>query len=122
MDATPSAAQPNPILRYGYLSTLFFLVLSGFAQMPIFKRYYIADIPGLGWLAEFFVTHTIHYAAAAVFLGLAAYWIASHLLMDRDRLRIMPSGYLHGAWLFGIVMTGGMLAVKNLPGTFFAPE
>jgi len=33
-----------------YLITVIFLVLSGFGQMPIFKRYYIADIPGLGWL------------------------------------------------------------------------
>ena len=36
--------------RWFYLISVFFLALSGFGQMPIFKRYYIADIPGLGWL------------------------------------------------------------------------
>jgi len=51
----------KPIIRYLYLITLFFLVLTGFGQMPVFKRYYIADIPGLGWLAQFFVTHYMHY-------------------------------------------------------------
>ena len=60
-------------LRWIYLTTTFFLVLTGFGQMPIFKRYYIADIPGLGWLAEFFVTHYIHYLGAIVLLGLIAY-------------------------------------------------
>ena len=39
------------IVRYFYLMTVFFLTLTGFGNMPIFKRYYIADIPGLGWLA-----------------------------------------------------------------------
>jgi len=59
--------------RYIYVLTLFFITLSGFGQMPIFKRYYIADIPGLGWLAQFYVTHIIHYAAASVLIALVLY-------------------------------------------------
>ena len=55
------------IIRYLYLISLFFLVLTGFGQMPVFKRYYIADIPGLGWLAQFFVTHYMHYLFAILF-------------------------------------------------------
>ena len=39
-------------LRAGFTTALFFSALSGFAQMHIFKRYYIADLPGFGWLAE----------------------------------------------------------------------
>jgi hypothetical protein len=37
-------------LIYGV--TLFFITLSGFAQMPVFERYHISSLPGLGWLAE----------------------------------------------------------------------
>ena len=33
---------PNRIIRYVYLITIFFLTITGFGQMPIFKRYYIA--------------------------------------------------------------------------------
>ena len=51
-------------LKYSYVAILSFLTLSGFGQMPIFKRYYIADIPGLGWLAKFYITHYIHYGHA----------------------------------------------------------
>ena len=51
-------------LRWAYILTLFVMVLTGFGQMPIFKRYYISDIPGMGWLAKFYVTHYIHYLGA----------------------------------------------------------
>ena len=52
---------PSRTVRYFYLLTVLLLTLTGFGQMPIFKRYYIADIPGFGWLAQFYVTHYIHY-------------------------------------------------------------
>ena len=63
------------IVRYTYIITVLFLVLSGFGQMPIFKRYYIADIPGLGWLAQFDVTHYIHYLFAIILIGLTSYFL-----------------------------------------------
>ena len=48
-------------MRYLYVLTVFFMALTGFGQMPIYKRYYLSDIPGFGWLAEFFIIHYIHY-------------------------------------------------------------
>jgi len=44
MKAMPSVSKMHPVSRYGYTGLLFLLTLTGFAQMPIFKRYYIADI------------------------------------------------------------------------------
>ena len=35
------------ILRWLYVLTLIVMGFTGFGQMPIFKRYYIADIPGI---------------------------------------------------------------------------
>ena len=60
-----------------FSGVMFFLVLTGFGQMPIFKRYYIADIPGLGWLAQFYVTHYLHYLGGAIILLLTGYWAVS---------------------------------------------
>src|SRR5210317_38865 len=80
--------------RWFYLITVIFLVLSGFGQMPIFKRYYIADIPGLGWLAEFFITHYIHYLAAILFLALTAYTIIDYLLATRKSRQMTATGYV----------------------------
>jgi len=109
-------------LRWIYLTTTFFLVLSGFGQMPIFKRYYIADIPGLGWLAEFFVTHYIHYLGAIVLLALIAYLAADYLVLKRNSRRLTASGYIRLVLLTGILISGGLLVIRNLTGTHFSFE
>ena len=108
-------------VRYVYLITVFLLTLTGFGQMPIFKRYYIADIPGLGWLAHFYVTHYIHYLAAILFLALAAYMIVDYLILQKRHLRLTASGYVRGAILAGILVSGLLLVIRNLPESRFAP-
>jgi len=109
-------------LRWLYLTTTFFLMLTGFGQMPIFKRYYIADIPGLGWLAEFFVTHYIHYLGAIVLLALVTYIMTDYFILKRKARRMTASGYIRVALLTGILISGGLLVVRNLTGTNFSPE
>ena len=108
--------------RWFYLVTVFFLALSGFGQMPIFKRYYIADIPGLGWLAEFFVTHLIHYLGAVVLLVLVAYLLTDYLMVKRNSRLLTTSGWIRIALLAGILASGGLLVIRNLTGTHFSPE
>ena len=115
---TPVISQP---VRWIYLMTTFFLVLTGFGQMPIFKRYYIADIPGLGWLAEFFVTHYIHYLGAVVLLALAAYILTDYLMLKRNSRRMTASGWVRNALLAGILVSGGLLVIRNLAGTNYTP-
>ena len=106
--------------RWYYLITVIFLLLSGFGQMPIFKRYYIADIPGLGWLAEFFITHYIHYLAAILFLALTSYMIIDYLLSKRKSRQMTVTGYLRSALLAGILASGIFLVIRNLAETNFS--
>jgi hypothetical protein len=108
--------------RWLYLITVTFLFLSGFGQMPIFKRYYIADIPGLGWLAEFFITHYIHYLAATLFLALTAYTIIDYLLATRKSRQMTATGYVRSALLAGLLVSGIFLVIRNLAGSNFSPE
>ena len=112
---------PNKAVRYIYLITFFFLTLTGFGQMPIFKRYYIADIPGLGWLAQFYVTHYIHYLAAILILALVAYMIIDYLILQKKQIRLTVSGYVRGAILVGILASGVFLVIRNLTGSRFEP-
>ena len=116
--------QPNrkTIIQYFYLITAFFLVLTGFGQMPIFKRYYIADIPGLGWLAKFYVTHYMHYLFAILLIGITTYIIVEYLLINRINIKITVSGYIRGATLLGLMVTGILLVIRNLSGILFAPS
>ena len=112
---------PDRTVRYVYLITVFLLTLTGFGQMPIFKRYYIADIPGLGWLAQFFVTHYIHYLAAILILALVAYIIIDYLMLQKKNFRLTATGYVRGAILAGILVSGILLVIRNLAGSQFGP-
>ena len=103
--------------RWFYLVVIFFLTLTGFGQMPIFQRYYIADIPGLGWLAEFFVTHYIHYLAAVLFLAFASYMIVDYLVLKRKSRKMTATGYVRTALIAGILASGLFLVVRNLAGS-----
>ncbi|MBC8441005.1 MAG: hypothetical protein H8D87_15145 [Deltaproteobacteria bacterium] len=105
--------------KYIYTITLFFITLSGFAQMPIFKRYYIADIPGFGWLAQFYVTHIMHYIAAIVLIALVTY-ILIDFMFNRSRLiKITRTGYLGILVLAGLIVTGVLMVFKNLSNIYF---
>ena len=109
-------------LRYSYIIILFIMALTGFGQMPIYKRYYLADIPGLGWLANFWTTRYVHYLGAILLLALLAYIIFSYLAAHRKIRKITVNGYLRGIFLAGIVMTGILFVIKNFPGYLFSPQ
>ncbi len=111
-----AAVMMAPSVKTFYLTLLVFMGLSGFGQMPIFKRYYIADLPGLGWLAQFYITHTIHYLGAILLLGIAAHYVVLYLADRRRELKITPYGWLQGGVLAGIVVTGALRVVKNYAG------
>ena len=106
-------------LRWVYGLTLAVLVFTGMGQMPIYKRYGISDLPGMEWAADFYATVLIHYAAAALLLGLLAYGAAEHLLSRRKAFRVTVSGYVRGGLLAGLALTGTVNVMLNrTPGLF----
>lgn len=118
--ATELAADRKWLKRF-YIALFVVMAFTGFGQMPIFKRYYIADVPGLGWSADYYMTHYIHYVGAALLLGLIAYWIIDYLLSGRRQFRLTASAYVRIALLAGIVITGIFRVLKNLPDVVFSP-
>ncbi|MDY6790057.1 MAG: hypothetical protein SWH54_02195 [Thermodesulfobacteriota bacterium] len=121
LDITASKFNQNKIIRYLYRATIFFLVLTGFGNMPIFKRYYIADIPGLGWLAEYYVTLYIHYLFAILLIGIISYIIIEYLVLRRKKIKITLSGYIRGSVVAGLLITGILLVIRNHEVSGFAP-
>ncbi len=105
--------------KYVYALSLLFLTLSGFGQMPIFKRYYVADIPGLGWLAQFYVTHHMHYISAMVLLALVFYILVDYALLSSTRFILTRSGAVKAILVFVLVLSGVLMVIKNLEGVFF---
>jgi len=97
------------------------MAFTGFGQMPIFKRYYVSDIPGMGWSADFYLTHYIHYLGAIFLLALIAYVIVDYILSGRKKFRLTSSAYVRIALLGAIVVTGIFRVLKNLPDVVFSP-
>jgi heme A synthase len=104
-----------------YLVLLFIMGLTGFGQMPIFKRYYIADIPGLGWLANFYFTHYLHYIGAIGLFTLFAYAAVIYWGLLREQFRLTWAAYTRIAVLALIAITGIFRVLKNLPDIVFSP-
>ncbi|MBW2592438.1 MAG: hypothetical protein JRE58_05460 [Deltaproteobacteria bacterium] len=105
--------------RYIYLLSVFFLTLTGLGQMPIFKRYYIADIPGFGWLGQFYVTHYMHYLFAILLIAIITYMAVEYLLGGRKKIKITMSGYVRAGILLLLVITGGLLVIRNFAASNF---
>lgn len=98
------------------------LAFSGLGQMPIFKRYHICDIPGMGWTADFFVQHVVHYLAAAAFLFLVLKWTTAYLRRFASKHALTFWGWLRVGAIVLIIGSGFFRILKNLPGWSFSPE
>lgn len=120
LNGTGSAAG-SKALRRVFILAMALTAFTGFGQMPIFKRYYISDIPGMAWTADFYATHFLHYLGASVLLGLFAYFILDHILTGKKHFRLTPSAYLRIILLAGIVITGILRVFKNMPDVLFSP-
>ena len=121
LETTPKAFSELTYFKPFYLLLLFIMGLTGFGQMPIFKRYYIADIPGLGWLADFYATHYIHYIGAVILFGFFVYTAVIYWGLMRRQFQLTGAAYIRIAILALITITGIFRVLKNLPDVVFSP-
>ena len=101
---------------YLYLVSGIMLAFSGFGQMPLYKRYYISDIPGMAWSADFYITHLVHYAFSILLLAIASYAVFNHLLIKRRTLALTTSGYVRTVIVAGLMVSGLLLVTYNFAG------
>ncbi|WP_051445460.1 hypothetical protein [Desulfocurvus vexinensis] len=114
-----TSGRPRRTARRLWIALCLALGFTGAGQMPIFKRYYLADLPGLAWTADYMLLHTAHTLLAAVFLAWAGAW-AGAWLVRRERVAAL------GAWrvavVAGLAATGLARVVKNLSGVWLPPD
>ena len=120
-ETTPNAIPELTYFKPVYLILLFIMGLTGFSQMPIFKRYYIADIPGLGWLADFYATHYIHYIGAVFLFGFFVYAAVVYFGLMRTQFQLTWAAYVRIAIVALIAVKGVFRVLKNLPDVVFSP-
>jgi len=54
------------------------LIFSGFGELPMYKRYMVTQIPGMGWAGDFFINLKIHYLAGIVFVSVMVFHAIFH--------------------------------------------
>jgi hypothetical protein len=106
------------IISWLYNLTLLMIAVSGFGQMPIFSRYYLAKIPGFRWLGEFYTTHIIHYIAAGVLIALAFYVITDLLMSGKGIGSVTITGLIKSIIITGLIISGGLMMFRNFPGVY----
>ncbi len=97
--------------------TVIGLLFTGFAQMPIFARYYLADVPGFAWTADYYLNHILHYGLAIVLLLILGWRVPLAL----KRGRFSAGGAILAMCWVGVVATGLVRVMKNQPDAFFSP-
>jgi len=97
------------------------LALTGMGQMPIFSRYGVADIPGLGWLGDFRATAALHLALAASLLFVLASFAAAWLGAGRNRPPLTRPGLWRVALYTAIAASGLLRLLQNGRLPLFGP-
>lgn len=87
--------------------TIFIMALTGVAQMPIFKRYYL--------------TNKIHYIFGAVLLFMTLYLLTIFALAGKQYFKLTSSGMLRAVLYLIVIGTGALRVVKNLHSVTFDP-
>lgn len=108
------------VARWLYGIAVGLALFGGFGQMPIFKRYYLADIPGLAWTANYYITSDIHYLAAALLLGLLAWRLTLDARTTGAAWSWGPRSWWGWTLLGLLVVSGGAKVLRNL-GVFLPP-
>ncbi|KHK03662.1 hypothetical protein [Desulfovibrio sp. TomC] len=97
------------------------LALTGMGQMPIFSRYYIADIPGLHWLGDFEITAALHLVLAAVLVCLLAVFATTWIGAGANRPQLTAAGRQRIALYGALAITGLVRVLQNGSHPLVAP-
>lgn len=114
-------AKANFPLKIVYGAAAVAALFTGFGNMPLWKRYYVADLPGLAWSGDFLINVNVHIFAGSLLLAIGAYAIAASMMDRRSNTgKLTRSGTLRAVLLAVAIATGILMVVKNLPGIRFS--
>lgn len=113
-------AKPDLVLNVLYGIAAVAALFTGFGNMPLWGRYYVADVPGLGWSGDFFINVNVHILAGSLLLAIGAYAATTFLVMRRSHSGgLTRSGSIRVFLLALALATGILMVIKNLPGVHF---
>jgi hypothetical protein len=105
----------NIVFRWLFLIAIWVTMFTGFGNMPLYRRYYVTDLPGMGWAGNFFANVYVHYISGAVVLTLSVYFFLSYFSLRGKGVRLTSMGVARTAILALGLVSGVFMALKNLP-------
>ncbi|MDI1472312.1 MAG: cytochrome b/b6 domain-containing protein [Thermodesulfovibrio sp.] len=94
------------------------LLFTGLGCLPLYKRYYITEIPGFGWTSDFYNVTMVHYIASVVFVAGVIFHIFYHGL--RKDFGLLPK---KGDLSKSIKVIAAMIGIgKEPPSDKYLPE
>ncbi|HPP06278.1 MAG TPA: cytochrome b/b6 domain-containing protein [Syntrophorhabdaceae bacterium] len=94
------------------------LLFTGLGCLPLFKRYYIAEIPGFAWTGNFNTVTTVHYVASIFFVVVVFFHIFYHSI--RGEFALLPK---KGDFGESIKVLASMMGIgKEPPSDKYLPE
>lgn len=94
------------------------LIFTGLGCLPLFKRYYITEIPGFKWTADFYLLTKLHYIFAIFFLFAVFFHVYFHAL--RKDFGLLPKKGDFTASIKMILASFGLM--KEPPADKWLPE
>lgn len=81
-------SKANRFIHWGTAISIILLIISGMGQLPLYKRYNIAQLPGAERLGNFFEMLDLHYLAAGILIFVVSFHLVYHAL--RREFDIFP--------------------------------
>lgn len=104
-----------------YLFAMTMLAFTGMMQLPLAKRYYLTEVPGMAWTGDFFFTHKLHYMFAVLLLFIVGL-VAVHWLLEwKDRLVFSSLGKSRVVVMGVLIVSGGLRVYRNFPEVTLSP-
>lgn len=100
-------------LYWLFTAAIFVALFTGFGNMPLYGRYYIADIPGFQWSGNFIANLKVHLVTGALLTALAIYSLIGFTRRQftwADFSALQKLLYISVAL---VLMSGLLAAVKN---------
>lgn len=73
------------------------LILTGLFELPIARRYFITEIPGLRWSGDYVFSLQLHYLFSVVFIAASLFHVVYHWFMGH-RAILPQKGDLRESW------------------------
>lgn len=109
------------VIRWVWGVAIGLALFSGLGQMPMTKRYYISDLPGMGWSESFYTLVDLHYLSVAVALALIFWRIGLDLRHEIRWFSWGPRSWWGWTLIALLALTGAGKVLRNL-GVFVSPS